>query len=463
MRIIIGGVGHIGFGLARILSTTGHDVTVVDMNPDKLGLCTALDVQTILGSISSPDVLMQASGGQADMLIATTGQDEVNIVACQIAHALFDVTTKMAYLRAESYHKLEWQAMFGNDQLAVDVIISPEMAMVTAIMNRLSVPGALEVIPFVNESIHIVGVYIDRKCVATQAPLKTLAGRLPTLNVAVVGIVRKGSFLLAERGLEEEAAQLGDVVYFICPKEQTRQCLPLFSAPQDILENDTMNVLIVGGGITGHHAAAQLEQNKSAHVCLIEQDRKRAQQLASELEHTLVIHGSGLDAGILQEAGLSNVHTLLALTDDDHTNLISCALAKWHRCQRAIGLIRNDTLIPLVRHLGLDGFISPWPSTISVVLRYLRRGRIRAVHSLYDGAAEIHEVEITEASPLMGQHISTNTLPDGVCITALVRTGQIFIWERLGMRLEKGDILIICLETRMIEEAEKLFRSASSF
>jgi len=457
MKVIVCGAGQVGHHIAKHLAGENNDVTVIDRSAElvrKLG--DSLDVKAIIGHGSHPDVLEQAGVGEADMLIAVTFYDEVNMVACQVAHSLFNVPTKIARIRTQSYLEPIWRDLFSRHHMPIDVIISPEYEVAKAALRRLEVPGTFDVIPLADDLVRVAGVHITDQCPIIDTPLTQLTELFPDLNIVVCGIIR-GDRMIVPGGTD--SILVGDNVYFVTDKDHLERSLSVFGHE----EPEARRVVIVGGGNVGLFLARDLEaSHPNVNVRLIEADKARAETVADQLERAIVINGDALDSEILREASVNEAETIVALANDDEVNILSSLLAKREGCPRAITLVNNSAYKSLIDTLGIDVFIDPRETTVSTILQHVRRGRIRGLHSLADGRAEVIDAEALETSSLVGVPLRELRLPDGMIIGAIVRQGEVII-PRGDTVVKVDDRVIIFALAEMIKKVEQLFSVRLSF
>ena len=451
MKVIICGAGQVGFHIARQLAAENNDVTVVDQSPELVRrVSDSMDVQAMLGFASHPDVLEKAGAADADMIIAVTYADEVNMVACQVAHSLFNVPTKIARIRHQSYLQPIWADLFSRDHMPIDVIISPEIEVARVIARRLQVPGAFDTITLADGMVRAIGVRCNDDCPVVNTPLRQLTGIFPDLNIVVVGIIRDGRALVPTA---DEQMLVGDEVYFVADNEHVGRAMSVFGHEETVARR----VIIAGGGHIGLFLGQLIEEEQDGVTAkIIESNRDRALYAADVLEQTIVINGDVLDPEILEEANVGASEAIIAVTNDDETNILASLLAKRYGTQRAVTLVNNMTYAPLISSLGIDVVVSPRGITVSTILQHVRRGRIRAVHSLGDGFGEIIEAEILETSSLHGLAISEANLPEGVLFGAIVRDSEVII-PRAETVLRVNDRVVLFAATESVKEVEKLF------
>ena len=451
MKVIICGAGQVGFNIARYLASEDNDVTVIDISRELIEkLSDTLDVQGLVGYASHPDILERAGASDADMIIAVTHADEVNMVACQVAHSIFEVPTKIARVRYQGYQRAEWSGLFGRGHMPIDVIISPEIEVARAIGHRLEIPGAFDAIPLVEGRVTLIGVHCTADCPIMNTPLRQLTALFPDLNIVVVGILRNDKPIVPHG---DEVMLPGDDVYFVSDSRHLARAMAVFGHE----EREARRVIIVGGGNIGQHLAEAIERNHpQVAIKMIEIDKRRAEAAAQALPRTVVIHGDALDAEILEEANVKSTETIVAVSNDDEVNILASLLAKRFGCQRSITLINKPTYSPLMGNLGIDAVVSPRAITVSTILQHVRRGRVRSVHTLSDGFGEILEVEALETSSLVGPPLKEAKLPDGVIVGAIVRDKEVLI-PRGDTVVRTGDRVVLFATAAAVKKVEKMF------
>lgn len=457
MKVIVCGAGQVGSGIARQLATEHNDVTVIDNSPDLIQqMADSLDVRTVVGYASHPDVLERAGAREADMVIAVTFADEVNMVACQVAHSIFNVPTKIARIRAQSYLRSIWQDLFTRDHMPIDVIISPELEVGRDVMRRLELPGAAEAIPFADGQVTSLGIALEDDCPVVNTPLRQLTELFPDLKAVVTGIKRGDRLFVPD---SSDQMMVGDVAYVVSETSQTRRVLSLFGHE----EQAARRVVIVGAGNIGRHVAQELENaHARVKVKIIEADKTRAVVAADELSRTVVLNGDALNEEVLREAGAHQAETLVALTNDDEVNILSCVMAKQLGCERSIALINNRAYSGLMGPMGVDAFVNPRATTVSTVLRHVRRGRIRGVSSVQDGAAEVIEAEALATSTLVGRPLRDAELPSDIRIGAILRDQKVIV-PRGDTEIHAGDRVIIFAMADEVRRVERMFRVSIEF
>jgi trk system potassium uptake protein len=451
MKVIVCGAGQVGSSIARQLAMENNDVTIVDQSSKLVSQITdAIDVQGVVGHASRPDVLENAGAEDADMIIAVTYADEVNMVACQVAHSLFDVPTKIARVRHQSYLMPIWANLFSRDHMPIDVIISPEIEVAHAVTRRLQVPGAFEMIPMVDDKVRLLGVRCGEDCPLVHTPLRQLTQLFPDLNIVIVGLMRENVPIVPTG---DDQMLPGDEVFFVVDTEHLPRAMTAFGHE----ESEARRLLIFGAGNIGLFLAQQLEREFPwVRVKMIENDLSRAEAVAGQLEKTVVLHGDVLDPEILEEANAGAAETVVSVTNDDETNILASLLAKRHGAKRAITLVNKTSYEPLVAPLGIDVVVSPRNITVSTILQQVRRGRIHSVHTLREGFGELIEAEALETSPLVNTPLKDVNLPAGVLLGAIVRDSEI-ITPRGNTVVQVGDRVVLFAVADQVRNVEKMF------
>ena len=457
MKVIICGAGQVGWQIARHLSGERNDVTVVDQDPELVRRATdSLDVQGVAGFASYPDVLDRAGARDADMIIAATHSDEVNMVTCQVAHSIFGVNRKIARLRSQSYLDAIYSDLYRRQHMPIDVVISPEREVATAALQRLSAPAAFDTERFMDGQAQLLGILIEEECPVVHTPLRQLTDLFSTLRAVVVGVRRDGALFSPNPG---DQLFVGDECYVFAHVEDVPRTMEVFGKRMAKQER----VVMVGGGNVGLAVATELEiRTDRVRAKIIEKDRKRAEIAAEALERTIVLHGDGLDVSLLTEAGVSRADAMLAVTDDDKTNMLAAVRAKSEGCPYAIALINDPTLVPLMGPLGIDAYINPRATTVSSILRHIRHGRVRAVYSIGDAEAEVIEAEVLSTSPMAGKRIADIDFPEGVLVGALRKGGKV-IRPMGDTRIDEGDVIALFALTKDVPEVERLMQVSIDF
>ncbi|MCP4383194.1 MAG: Trk system potassium transporter TrkA [Hyphomicrobiales bacterium] len=457
MKVVICGAGQVGFGIAERLAAEENDVSVIDTSEALIQtIRDSLDVRGFIGHGAHPEVIAQAGGDQADMIIAVTLYDEVNMIACQVAHSLFNVPTKIARIRAQSYLQPHWADLFSSNHLPIDVIISPEIEVGELILRRLEAPGAVDSVRFANGEIIALGIDCGDNCPVVDTPLSQLTELFPDLQAVVVGILRDGRLFVPR---SSDAMLTGDRVYVISQVEQVRRTLGIFGHE----EPEAHRVVIAGGGNIGLYVADALETRGSrAKVKIIEASRERAIAIADSLKRTVVLNGDALDQDLLQEADVQDADMLVGLTNDDEVNILACVMGKRLGAASNMALINNRSYPAFAGTLGIDATVNPRSVTISKILQHVRRGRIRGVHTIENGLAEVIEAEALETSPLVGKALRDLDLPDGIRVGAIFRDGEVIMPSGEAQIVAKDRVIIFATAER-VRQVEQMFRVSLEF
>lgn len=458
MKVVVCGAGRVGSAIARYLAADKADVTVLDTAPDLIQrVRDTLDVRGFVGFASHPNVLDEAGLSDADMLIAVTLSDEVNMVACQIAHSLFDVPTKIARVRSQNYLNPKWRSLFSPDHLPIDHIISPEIEVARAVERRLTRGGVLEAYSFLDERAKLIGLTCGPETPIINTPLRQLAALFPDLNVVVVGLLRGERVIIPS---SNDQLLAGDEVYFVVETDHEDRAMAAFG----FAAAEARRVLILGAGNIGVTLASSVERQAGVMTRLIEADREKAQLAAQSLDHAVVLEGDALDPQILEEAGVDRVETVVAVTNDDRVNIIASLLAKRYGANRAVTLVNDPVYAPLIRSLGVDVVVSPRAITVSSILQHVRRGRIRAVYSLGEGFGEVIEADALETSELTGKPLARAALPDGVVVAAVMRgvDSRVEI-PNADTIIDAGDRVVIFAASAAVAKVERILRVRPEF
>lgn len=452
MRIIILGAGQVGGTLAEHLAGEANDITVVDIDHGRLqSLQDRLDIRTFCGSASHPRVLAGAGARDADMLVAVTSSDEINMVACQVAQTLFNVPRKIARVRERDYLESD-QRLFTREAIPVDVLISPEALVTRRLEHLLAYPGALQVLDFANGRVQLVGVEVVYGGALAGQEVASLRHSIPDVDLRVAAIYRRGRALMPTGSTVIEA---GDEVFFIAAHEHIRKILHTLRPEH----RGYRRVMVVGGGNVGARLATAIEGDYR--LKLVEQDLSRCQWLSRQLPHTTVLHGSATDREMMAEESIETVDVFIAVTNDDEANIMASMLAKKLGVRTVITLINNPVYVDLIQGGLIDIAISPQQSTIGALLTYVRRGDVVAVHSLRRGAAEALEAVAhgdRNSSRVVGRRLDQLALPQGTTVGALVRGDKVLIAHD-NLEVADGDhVILFVADRRAVRQVEKLFQ-----
>ncbi|AKH68134.1 K+ transport system, NAD-binding component [Spongiibacter sp. IMCC21906] len=445
-----------GGTLAANLASEHNDITVVDRDQDRLReLQDRLDIGTVTGSASHPDVLARAGADDADMLIAVTNSDEINMVACQVAQTLFRTPTKISRIRANAYTNVE--KLFGNDAIPIDVFISPEELVTKYIGRLLQYPGALQVLDFADGKVQLVAVkaYYGGPLVGNE--LSAIRDHMPNVDTRVAAIFRRGTAIAPEGHTVVEA---GDEVFFIAAK---KNIMPVMSEMRKV-DTNYKRLVIAGGGNIGERLAMATEGRY--HIKIIERSYERCRTLSEHLSRAIVLHGSASDHDLLAQENIDETDVFLALTNDDEANIMSSLLAKRMGAKKVITLITNPAYVDLVQGGDIDIALSPQQITIGSLLTHVRRGDIYNVHALRRGAAEALEIIAhgdSRSSKVVGRRLDEIDLPEGVSIGALVRGEEVQIAHSHLVVESEDHLILFLIDKSKIKQVEKLFQVGFTF
>ncbi len=456
MKVIICGAGRVGSTIASYLSEDGNDVVLIDTDEALLTeLTPTMEVRPVVGFASYPSVLEQAEAQDADMLIAVTNSDEVNMVTCQAANSLFNVPMKIARLRSNEYTNQKWRKSYTHDAFPIDYVISPEVEIARSIRRNISFPGAFEVIPLAADKVYLLGMHCDDVCPMINTPLRQLTELFPDVNAVVAALVRDSKLIIADSNTRICA---GDDVYVFVTSESVHRVLTLFGRDQERAQN----ILILGGNNVGLYLAGYLEKASHMHVTLIEENAERAEYLAETLSETTVIHGDFLNTVLLEEADIDIVETVIAVSSKDESNILASLMAKRYGVEQTISVIEKPLYSQLVVNLGIDVIVDPKDIMVSSILQHVRRGKIDAAYSIRSGLCEVLEADVFETFEYAGKALRDVRLPAGVIIGAIVRDGT-----PLALRgdtvIEKGDRLVLFADAESVKQVEKMFSVGLEF
>jgi trk system potassium uptake protein TrkA len=458
MKILILGAGQVGstaaFSLAR---EEANEVTIVDRNPEVLReLQDRLDVRTVVGNASHPDVIERAGGRNADILIALTSSDEINMIACQVAHTLFHTPTRIARIRARALTSRE--ALFGPGGIPVDVAISPSSLVTDYIEQLIRFPGALQVLDFADGRVRLVATRAHLGGALIGHPLRELPKHIPNVESRVVAMYRDGRGIIPDG---DTVVQEGDEVFFIAARKDIRTVLREMRK----LDDPVRKVVIAGGGNIGLDLARALE--KSNHqVKIIERDYQRARQISEQLTRAVVLHGDSADEELLLEENIDSADVFVAVTNAEESNILSAMLAKRLGARKVMALINKIAYAELVESGTIDVAISPQQITLGTLLAHVRRGDVVKVHSLRRGAAEaIEAVAHGEAreSRVVGRVVEEIRLPRGATISAIVRGDEVLMAHHDTLIQADDHVILFIADRRQIDEVERLFETGATF
>lgn len=450
MKVIICGAGQVGNSIARQLILEDNDVTVIDQSEELIEkINNTLDVKAFVGFASHPTVLDEAGATSADMIISVTQSDEINMVSCQVAHSIFGISKKVARVRSQSYFSKDVEKLFSADNMPIDVIISPEIEVANAILDKLHVPGAIETILFAEGKIKVISVKTSKNSLVNNLQVSDANKILSHLKAKII------CFTDGEKMHTESSEMLLNSeceIYVVSDVEDLKETMAIFGHE----EPEARKICIVGGGRIGLYLAQKLEQEEDIRVKIIERDKKRANAIADKLKLTSVIYGDALEKEILEEVNISSSDTIIAVSNDDEVNILSALLAKKYGCKISIVLVNSNSFAPLFSSLGIDIIVNPREITVSSILRYIRNLKVRNVHTICDSQAEIIEIDAFETSYSVGKKIAELNLPEGISVCMIIRGDEIFV-PHFDFEIIAKDRLIVLSKMEQMKKVEKIF------
>ena len=457
MKIIILGAGQVGTSTAEILAKEDNDITLIDNVASQVeGLQDRLDIRTIVGSASHPSVLEQAGGPDADLILAVTDKDEVNMAACQVAYTLFRTPKKIARIRSVEY--LTHTEIFSDESIPVDVIISPEQLITQHVLHLIEYPGALQVVDFAGGKIQLVGLKAYHGGPLVGRELRTIREDLPTVEARVAAIYRHDRPIIPEGNTIIEP---NDEVFIVAAAPH----IPIVMSEFCAVEAPGQNIMLVGAGKIGLQLARSLEQN-NYQVKLVEHGAERARQVAEQLDATIVLRGDAADEDLMLQENIDATDVFCSLTNDDEANILSAMLAKRLGAHRAMALINRSAYVDLIESSVLDVAISPSLITVGSLLTHVRRGDTIAVHSLRRGAAEAIETIAhgdATSSSVVGRRIEEIALPSGTRVGALLRNQEVIIPHHDTVIEAEDHVILFVIDKKYIRDVEKLFQVKVTF
>ena len=456
MNIIICGAGKVGFSISRHLSAQAHSVTVIDQSSDFIQkINDTQDVKGIVGRATFPSVLEKAGAKDTDMIIAVTRSDETNMVICQIAHSIFNISKKIARIRSQEFLGAQWNKLYTKSNLPIDVIISPELEVAKSLQRKLEAPGALDNVPFADGKVKVLEINIKENCPLVKTSLNKLTEMFPDLESNILGVIRNEKFSILKK---TDKMQIKDKAYVVINSAQMKRTLSAFGHDEEL----SKKILIIGGGNIGFNLAQNLENSfEDLRIKIIEKNKDRAELIASQLNNTIVINGDGLDEEVLNEANIDEVETVLALTNDDEDNIMVSVLAeKYSKNKRTIALVNKPNYALLQSSLKIDDLVDPRMTTVSTILKHVHKGTIQTVYTLLNGEYEFIEAEIIETSELINKSLKDSNLPKEVRIGAILRDNDIII-PRSNFVFKKKDLVVFLSKRDELAKVENIFRISS--
>ncbi len=455
MKIIILGSGQVGLSIASDLIDENHDITLVsDDNQVLMEVSEKLDLRTVCGHGSFPEVLREAGAESADMLLAVTDSDEVNMVACQVAYSLFNIDKKIARIRSQHY--LIRDELFGSDNLPIDIFISPEQLVTRFIEQLIAHPGALKVMNLGDGTIKLVGVKVFYGGLCVGKTLAEINSIVPD-GVFNVAVVFRGDDMAPQD--ETLTIEVGDEVYFICHESQSHAILAAFRR----IEAPNHRIMIAGGGGIGACLAEALQHNYGVKV--VDRDLQRCEFIAERMKVT-VLHGDACDRDLLRNENIDSVDVFCAVTDDDEDNMIAALQAKRLGVKQVMALITRTAYVDIIHDTSINVAISPQQITVGSILPHLRRGDVRYVYELRHGQTDVIECKVhgdKKTSRLVGKSLGDVSWPNSVSVAAVIRSNKLVSTDD-NYEIQAGDHLVLVLgDVRRLKELEKLFQVSADF
>ena len=456
MNIIICGAGRVGYTIAKLLSEQDHSITVIDQSSEDIQKINEdLDVKSIVGKATFPTVLEKANAEEADMIIAVTRSDEINMLICQIAFSVFKISKKIARIRSHEYLDSKFSKVYSIENLPIDVIISPEVEIAKSIQRKLEAPGALDNVPFANSKIRLLEIDVGDNCPLVDIKLEDITKKFSKLDANILGVIRNEKFIFLKK---KDVLKKQDKAYVIINSSQMQFTLDAFGHSEKI----SNKFLIIGGGNIGFNLAKNLENTMDeARIKIVEKNKERAEHIANILNNSLVINGNGLDEDVLKEANIEDAETVLALTNDDEDNLmVSVLVEKFSKDKRTMALINKPNYSLLQNSLKIDDLIDPRMNTVSSILKHVHKGTIETAYTILNGEFEVIEAEIIDSSELINKELKNSNLPDDIRIGAILRNNDIII-PTSKFIFEKKDIVVFLAKRDQLPLVERLFQISS--
>ena len=455
MKAVICGAGTVGYSIAKYLSEENHQVSVIDTDEKKLkDIENSLDVKTVIGSASNPDILLSAGMNEADLMIAVTSSDEVNMVSCSLSYLMYRTPVKIARVRSGYFSSADKKKILSD--MHIDAIVSPEEEMAKNIARNLNLSGAIEYIYLVDKNLAFLGSKCLEGSVFIGKKVSYIEKKLKSFGFNFVAVCHEGKKV---PDVSTYKISVDDDVYFIIPVSSAKDVLASFG--NDVTK--TRKILICGGGRVGFNLARFLEEEGvSDNLTLVEENPARAMQLARSLDKTLVVCGNAVDEQILKEISLKKSDAVVSLTGEDEDNILLSVLAKQNKVKRTFALVNNPVYNKLVSDLGVDVILNPNLVTIATVLRYLRKGMVDAIYSLKPEMGELMVVEALETSKIINVEFGKIKQPKGVKICAVVRNGELMPLS-VDFKIKPKDKVVVLSEAQHFSSVEKMFAAGLMF
>ena len=454
MKVIVAGAGDTGIALAKYLRAEDNDVVLIDQNAERLGtLSEQLDIQTVIGSASYPNVLETAGADHADVFLAVTNDDEDNIVSCSVASSVFHIPQRIARISSQEYMASKYKSFLHD--LAIDVVVSPEVETAQHIIDNLTVSGAVDMREMGDGLVKFIGLHCRKNSTLIGKTVAEIQKMTANYHMTVVAVRRRMQLVR----LSEVTIRVGDDIYFIADSGQLTQILDVFGYPT----LPARYIMIYGGGKVGFQLAKQMETTSGIHdVTIIEKSEERSRFLAEKLEETLVLNGDALDDSLVDDLNLKNYKIAIATTHSDENNILLSMLSKRIGIERVCALIHNPLYNNLLTGLGIDTPIDPNAVMVSSILQYLRKGRVQDDYFIQSGIGEVLEIEALKTARITKTNLGHIKIPDGVVLAGVLRD-DLFIPPDRDLIIQEKDRVFLFVERGHVHEAEKLFSVGISF
>jgi len=446
LKIIIVGAGEVGFHIANHLTLENKEVVVIDKNADAIRrVSDHLDVKVVQGSGSSPVVLEEAGIRNAEVLLAVTDSDEVNLVACLVANMLSPTTQKLVRVRDGDFD--QYHDHFREHAPHIDTIINPGIEVVKTIESMMRVPGAADVGEFADGRIKFIGIYLDKNSRLAGVKLADIPQKITHIRLLIAAVVR-GEELIIPRG--NDYLMPGDLVYFISEEDKLQETLAVFDKSDQPLKR----VLIIGGGNIGFRLAESLEEN-SLYCKIIEKNPERCTEIAEGLNKTVVLCGDGSDQALLAEENIQDIDVVITVTGNEETNILTSLLATRMGAKKSITRISRFSYFPLMKTIGIEQVVSARLSAINTLLQHIRKGKVLSAISIKGEQAEIMEALALETSDIVDIPLSQISFPKGAIVVGIIRQDDIIIPTGDSV-IQPEDRVIIFARKPAIPKVEKI-------
>lgn len=454
MKVIIAGAGEVGVALAKYLRAEDNEIVLIDKDADMLGsLSEQLDIQTVVGSSSSPSILDKAGADHADVFLAVTGNDETNIVSCGIANSLFHISKRVARISSPDYLSSKYKAFL--ESMSIEVVLSPEVETAGRIVDNLTISGSVDMASMGGGLVKFIGLKCRKTSPLAGKTIAEIQAMVQDANVRIMAVKRRFQLM----PLDSVTVKSGDDVYFLVENAHLTRVLDVFG----YTGSSPRYIVIYGGGKVGFQLAKQLESDTVSHdVTLVEKNEERARFLAEKLESTLVINGDALDDALVDELNLKNYKIGISTTNSDESNILLSLISKRAGIDRTCALIHNPLYNNVLSGLGIDTTIDPNAVMVSAILQHLRKGRVKDDYFIQSGIGELLEIEALATSRITKNNLGKIKMPEGVVIGGILR-GDLFMLPDKDLIVKEKDTVFLFVERGHVQEAERLFSVGISF